>query len=182
MRIPVLMEYRKLVRSPIFGNPNHPIDLEFPKMEDLYQFPLDKRIQLQSVLWKNDNVLMGIQLQFSNGVQTPFFQTDAMAQKPETGSLAIKSQNIDTSRPIRKIKCRLYAKKLLCAMQFLDKNDKIISHFEWDEDAISSWTSYVIPDHYEIIGLYMSKKSVEDPKKRTIEALGFILWKPPIAG
>ena len=67
------MEYRKLVRSPIFGNPNHPIDLEFPKMEDLYQFPLDKRIQLQSVLWKNDNVLMGIQLQFSNGVQTPFF-------------------------------------------------------------------------------------------------------------
>ena len=43
-----------------FGNPDHSIDLEFPKMEDLASLPLDKKVKLKTVLWKNNSVLLGL--------------------------------------------------------------------------------------------------------------------------
>ena len=47
------------------------------------------------VQWKNCEFLRGLQLKFTNGVETPFFQRDEVARKPEDGDYVIKSQKID---------------------------------------------------------------------------------------
>ena len=76
LSIPEVEEFKfkpELIKMQVFGNPDHPIDLEFPKVEDLANFPLHKRIKLQSVHWKNSKILKGIQLKFTNGIETPFF-------------------------------------------------------------------------------------------------------------
>ena len=58
----------KLTRMQVFGNPDHPIDLEFPTAKDLEKFPLDRKIKLKTILWKNGFILKGMQLKFTNDV------------------------------------------------------------------------------------------------------------------
>ena len=43
-------------------------------------------------------------------------------------------------------------------MKFLDENDEIVNHFEWAREE--KWIIHDIPEGHEIIGLYMSKKSI----------------------
>ena len=81
----------------VYGNPNHPIDFEYPKNEDLDNFPLNKKIKLRQICWKNYSVLKGLQLKFTNGVETPLFQTDKMAKIEPKGDAAIKSWDIGVS-------------------------------------------------------------------------------------
>ena len=50
----------KLKRMPVFSNPNLQIDFEYPKQEDLINFPLDKKIRLKEVFWKNNSMLKGL--------------------------------------------------------------------------------------------------------------------------
>ena len=63
-------------------------------------------------------------------------------------------------------------------MKFIDENDEVFSHFVWYENSQLNWTTYEVPEGHEIIGIYMSKKSIGSEYKESIEALGFILWKP----
>ena len=64
----------KLTKLEVFGNTIDPIDREYPTEEDLKSFPLDRRIKLQTIAYKNTSTLMAIQLKFNtNLVETPVF-------------------------------------------------------------------------------------------------------------
>ena len=78
----------------VFGDATAPVDLEFPTSHDLQGFPLDKKIKLQTIFWKNNVALRAIKLKFTNGVESPLFQKDAIAHKESKG-YALKSTDVD---------------------------------------------------------------------------------------
>lgn len=159
----------------VFGDPNQPIDLEFPTEADCDTLPLDKKIKLETLVWKNYDNLMAMQLKFTNGVESPIFQKDAVEKEPATGSWAEKHADIDTSKSIRKVSIKVRkTNNLMYAMRLTDDSGVHVVDVEWDTHSAAKWVTHDIPDGQEIIGLYMSKKG----KSYDIQSLGFILWKP----
>ena len=64
----------ELTKMQVFGANIEKSNLEFPTQEDLQRIvQLDKSVKLQSIHWRNNDVLKGIQLKFTNGIETPVF-------------------------------------------------------------------------------------------------------------
>ena len=61
-----------MTRMVAFGDPNLPIDLEFPTQSDLANFPLNKRIKLCQIRRNDDTFLGALQLKFSGAVESPY--------------------------------------------------------------------------------------------------------------
>ena len=66
-------KFPRLVKLPVFGNQFQTIDLEYPTQLDLVSFPPTEKIQLKEILYQRHDVLMGIQLRFTEDVETPLF-------------------------------------------------------------------------------------------------------------
>ena len=69
----------ELTRMQVFGDAEQRIDMEFPTQEDLQGFQFEKKHKLQTILWKNNVALRAIKFKFTNGVESPIFQKEAVA-------------------------------------------------------------------------------------------------------
>ena len=165
----------------VFGANTGKANLEFPTHADLQKIiQVGKPVKLQSIHWRNNDVLKGMQLKFTNGIETPIFQKDALdareaAGRANHGKWALKSVNLDTKRRISKVSVRVRPEQyFMDGMRLYDENDEMVIDLKWCDSKDSVWETRNIPDGYEIIGLYMSKKGHEE----AIQSLGFNLWKP----
>ena len=58
----------------VFGAEMGRVSLEFPSTADLRQIVnLGKPVKMQSIHWRNNDVLKSIQLKFTNGIETQVF-------------------------------------------------------------------------------------------------------------
>ena len=72
-------EYKpELIKMECFGLPQLKTEQEWPTEEDLIPF-LYKKVKLNGISWKsidNSKPISGMQLNFTNEVETPFFETE----------------------------------------------------------------------------------------------------------
>ena len=58
----------------VFGAEMGRVSLEFPSTADLRQIVnLGKPVNMQSIHWRNNDVLKSLQLKFTNGIETQVF-------------------------------------------------------------------------------------------------------------
>ena len=60
----------------VFGDPNLPVDQEWPTLEEIKSISYNKQIKLDSIEYLNCNNLEGIKLKFTSGLETPWFNKD----------------------------------------------------------------------------------------------------------
>ena len=78
--------------------------MQYPEEKDLETWPLHKKIKLCGVSYRsNKNSLSAIQFSFTNGVSTPLFQKDAVAQIEASGFWAVKHTQIDSTKEIARV-------------------------------------------------------------------------------
>ena len=66
----------ELQKMTVFGDTSLPVDLEFPSSQDLQAFPLDRKIKLHTIVWRNGSGLEAICLKFTNGIESPLFEKE----------------------------------------------------------------------------------------------------------
>ncbi len=111
-----------------------------------------------------------IQLGFTNGVQSSYFNTSWVKDETE-----LKWTEIDTSKTIRKVSVYWGMGYCIERLRLIDENDENIIELNWDESNNGEWITKEIPKGQEIIGLYCNK-IIASPG--IIGRLGFILWNP----
>ena len=75
-----------------------------------------------------------MQMVFSNGLESPLFETAASADNQ------LKSLAIDTSRDIRLISMLVDSGRYYHGIRFADANNKIISEVTWYDQDWGVWT------------------------------------------
>ena len=138
-----------------------------------------KATKFKTVVWRNNDVLKGIQLKFEDGIETPMFQKDALRVREQAGRAigkwATKSAEIDTSKRVSKVSIKVRKDQFFMdALRMEDDEGNVLIDLVWCESKESEWQTRLIPLDKEIIGLYMSKKGSAE----AIQNLGFILWEP----
>ena len=85
-----------------FGLPQLKTDYEWPTTDDLNHFPF-RRIKLNGVAWKSvdECPLSSIQLKFTNGIDSPLFET---AKGPE---LSLNHEMIDDTQKIASVRMKI---------------------------------------------------------------------------
>ena len=88
--------------------------------------PHDKGVRLREINYKhykNRGCLQGIRLIFTNGVKTPWFETENSKSNEE---LEVKSLVIDTRRQIRYISVNTKAKMSIRGLRLIDSQGESI--------------------------------------------------------
>ena len=124
-------------------------------------------------------MLKGLQLKFTNGVETPVFQKDALEARVKAGRAvgkwALKSADIDVSKKISKVSVKVRQDQyFMDGLRLIDEFGGNILDLKWCDSNDSEWQTRSVPEDKEIIGLYMSKKGHDE----AIQSFGFILWTP----
>ena len=163
----------KFVKLPTMGEQRFS-DFESPTVDQLKLYPLKKEIKLCQIGFKTNGMnLSGIQLMFTNGVETPLFEAANAVNKE------LQTFDIDITKRIKKIGILVSNSNYIFGIKFIDEKNREILDEWWqmDNDNIK-WYYQTIPDGQEIIGLYGNKTI----SPYSIKQLGFVLWKPnPVA-
>ena len=113
-------------------------------------------------------MLCGIQLEFSNGVCTPLFETHDAVRK---GLELIRVDVAD--RPIRKVSLNVVRGELINGLRIFDCEDRMIVNIVGKSASVlGSWQSKSIPAGLQIIGVKCSSRQARD----SIPRVGFLLW------
>ena len=166
-----------LTKLPIIGDTQIKSTFECPTNEDMKKFPLDHKIKLSGIAFKvdyelkgEDKALKGIQLQFTNDVETPMFQT-------KWGDQLISSEiMIDQNKPIRMIGLLLSNRNTIRGIRLLGESGEVLIDQVWLDMPTNKWVMREVPFGQEIIGLYGSLTSGQ--ANAYIQSLGFITWVP----
>ena len=133
---------------------------ECPTDEDMKKFPLDMQIKLCGVMTKVDEekvlgerALKGIQLQFTNDVHTPVYQTKWGEDLPPR--VTVVSQD----KRINQIGILLGSNKTIRGLRLIAEDGEFLLDQVWLDDLNSEWVMQPIPAGHEIIGLYGSLTS-----------------------
>ena len=72
--------------------------------------------------------MAGLQLKFTNGIESPMFQTHTVAGLNETGKYAVKSVEVDITKKIRRVSFKIRkTDKMMFAMKFIgEQGEKIV--------------------------------------------------------
>ena len=89
----------QLIKLPVFGDKKIQPNVEFPTLNDLKNFPFQKRIKLEKITYQ-DSALHKIKLHFLQEIETPMLNCATPSGKP-------KSKLIDTTKTIRRICLRI---------------------------------------------------------------------------
>ena len=57
----------------LLGDAEAEVNFQWPTLAEMKQFPINKRIKLNKIIFKQKPQLKGIQLQFTNGIESPLF-------------------------------------------------------------------------------------------------------------
>lgn len=87
----------KLERMKLIGNQYLEPNFQWPSLAELSKFPTNKRISLNKLVFKQGPALKGIQLCFTNDVESEMFETEKGRE------LKIKEQDVDISKRIARI-------------------------------------------------------------------------------
>jgi len=114
-------------------------------------------MKLSKILYKEYyfGELSGIQLEFTNGKQTPMFQTEKAKRKDPL--IQLKKVNVDTSKTIAAIAMKVADGNYLNALRLIDTDGEFVVDVSWDgaeedEDA-GEWIRNEVPIGQEIIGI-----------------------------
>ena len=118
--------------------------------------------------------LSGIQLMFTNGVESPIFESDTSRDRELT------TIDIDISKSVRKLGLLVSNSNYIFGIKLLDEKNREIIWEEWNGEVPGhiTWKYQKIPEGQEIIGVYGNKTK----GGYSIKQLGFVMWKPnPLA-
>ena len=161
-------------RNPLDFVPNHfYCNSVFPnKNKQLEILSRKQDMRLKTVKFKfasNRSSLTGIQFVYSNGIESPLFQTKEAADDNEVFLV-----DIDTNRTIRKVSLKLDGQKI-GGMRFFDIYDSYIMNVTWNNQngrRSGKWITRTFQPGLEIIGLQCNTNYLR------IQQLGFLLWRP----
>ena len=137
-------------------------------------FPKDRKIKWSGFRYKQNNdisQLCGVGLDFSDGTQTPMFETETAQFQRQ----AEKRILINTNRTIRKIAMKAFLKDSFLGLRLTDDEGRYIVDETWSKWSHSEWTEFEVPKGMEVIGLVTRHSNYE-----MIQRIGFMLWKPPV--
>ena len=114
----------KFVKLPTMGEQRFS-DFESPTVDQLKLYPLKKEIKLCQIGFKTNGMnLSGIQLMFTNGVETPLFEAANAVNKE------LQTFDIDITKRIKKIGILVSNSNYIFGIKFIDeKNREILD--EW---------------------------------------------------
>ena len=167
---------------------------DWPKRADTDQMPLHKKVRLERIAYEHGEGLNSIQLQFSNGLKTPFFNKAADPAERAEAAKTVTTVEIDPTKPIRKV-CLQVAKvgvadstlfgdktTKLFGLRLLDGDDKTIAEVNWGGKEGYEWSTSEVPEGQEIIGVFGNTSQGglfgESSAGGHITGLGFRLWTP----
>ena len=127
------------------------IDLEFPTQEDLLNFEFTDTTKLRSIHWRNNDVLKGLQLKFTDDIETPIFQKDALKAREDAGRAvgkwALKSADIDIRKKIAKVSVKVRQDQyFMDGMRLFDQSGAILVDLKWCDSKDSVWETRDIPE------------------------------------
>ena len=139
----------------VFGDASLHMDLEFPSSQDLQAFPLDRKIKLNAIVWRNGCGLEAIRLCFTNGVESPLFEK---GNRQDLQGAPLKSMEINTAKRISSISVRVSKmNNQLNGLMLKEESGGIVAELDWNQSGDGNWINRDIPESMEIIGLYFSK-------------------------
>ena len=148
----------------------------YPNADDFDSMKDDYSVKLKGIDSRHKSgwqPLAGIRFVFTNGTQTPWFETE-LAKKGEAGDIEELSDDIDTTREIREISMRLSLNNALCALNMTDEKGDSIVDIEWETcEHGREWKAYKIPPGHSIIGAQANTTN----DGSTIQRLAFVLRK-----
>ena len=149
----------------------------YPNADDFDAMKDDYSVKLKGIDSRHKSgwqPLAGIRFVFTNGSETPWFETE-MCKKGEGEDIEeLSSEDLDPTREIREISMRLSAGNALCALSIADDKGDSIIDIEWETfDLGREWKTYKIPPGHEIIGAQANTTN----DKATITRLAFVLRK-----
>ena len=114
----------KFLKLPTMGEERFS-DFESPTVDQLKLYPLKKEIKLCQIGFKTNGMnLSGIQLMFTNGVETPLFEAANAVNKE------LQTFDIDITKRIKKIGILVSNSNYIFGIKFIDeKNREILD--EW---------------------------------------------------
>ena len=70
------------MKLPVLGDKHVEVNMEFPTLEDLKNFPVQKRIKLEKISYQ-DSALHKIKLHFLQEIETPMLNCATPSGKPK---------------------------------------------------------------------------------------------------
>ena len=130
----------------------------------------ERKMRLNSLNLKHDTCLQGIQLCFTNGVKTPFFESDnassiELEEHPVNAVMRVKDVSFNISNN-RIEGLALHTKGSARPIELLEQN--------WSQTE-PQWTSMELPQAKEIIGVYGTREA------DAITSFGFVVAVPNFA-
>ena len=114
------------------------------------------------------SALCAIQLEFSNGIKSPLYETKESKEK----QFELKRAKFDHTQTIREISMKV-GQNAYDSFTGFKLNDGYIADVVWSETSENAkWVTQRVPDGNEIIGIQC------DLEERTIRRLRFALWNP----
>ena len=123
--------------------------------------------------------LSAIQLEFTNGFKTPFYETEG--SKEAEPPIKPKNLYVDPERTIREISMMVTGSsptslRFIRGLRLIDEKGEFIVDYKWCASNLEGdWTTHKVPEHHRIIGLKCrNTKGAYDLMFR----VGFQIWKP----
>ena len=102
----------KLMKLPIMGDTTMLPNFEFPTLEDIKQFPIERVIKLKTIEMMGDSALTKLKMFFTNGVESSAYQSKGQNCKDYT-------TEVDTTKRIKKISIKIRSSdNLIWGMEF----------------------------------------------------------------
>ena len=99
-------------------------NFEFPTEADIKGFPIERRIKLEKLEMWGDSALTKVKMFFTNGVESPAYQSKGQNSKEYTTS-------VDITKKIKKIALRLRsADNLIWGITFYEPNGHEVAKWE----------------------------------------------------
>ena len=166
---------KSIRRTRSFGNAALATPNEWPLDENLPVFDHSNPVRLTKVSYKTkfggNFPLAGIQLHFSNGMESPLYQTkDAIEREWE-----VKSREIfDKKRTIKKINVLVREYAYIHRIKFVDEKDLPVLDLVFDDREQGRWGSCELEEGEGVVGIYCS---TSESFPQCITRLGFIVGK-----
>ena len=122
-------------------------------------------------MFHNDAFLSGIQLFFTNGVQSPCFETRAAAELKDK----FQTITVDPTLRIAQLSVKIYKNKWISGLKIVGSDGSLIADVTWcARTKEGKWVTEKIPEGKEIIGVQCNNSA----NKWYIGRIGFQLWTP----
>jgi hypothetical protein len=162
------------------SNNNGQASISWPDQGLAEVWPRDKTIKLQKIYYVrivgvHEAPLLGIQLQFTNGIRSPMVSCIDLESEEYKDKVVIVACDTDFSKfDVGKVGFLIQNEKEYLAMKVWDRSNKLINTTTfWTGPQIEQVKIVVkeIPDRQGIIGLH-----ADTSDKSGISRLGFVTW------